>query len=423
MKILYRIIIYIYYFSVIITSIFNKKARLWLSGREGLFNILQRKVDILDRSNKRIWIHCASLGEFEQGRPVIEKIKQQYSDYIIILTFFSPSGYEVRKDYKYVDIVSYLPLDTSNNSKKFINIVKPDIVIFVKYEFWYNIISQIYKRNIPLFLISAKFRQDQLFFKKYGKHYRNILSMFTHIFVQDNNSAKLLNSFNIDNVTVSGDTRIDRVFTISNENKEIDIIRKWKNNNKVFICGSVWDRDIKIISQLVNSIDNPLIEYKYIIAPHEINNSQIINIKKSFRNKKTATFSEIQNDNNINADIIIIDCIGILNVLYKYADISYVGGGFNNGIHNTLEPAVYGLPIIFGPKYHKFNEAIELINNGAGFSVKNYSQLKEKLIFLSNDNNRNISAIKAKEYVISNIGATNIIINKIFFSSNLDQIP
>jgi len=247
--------------------------------------------------------------------------------------------------------------------------------------------------------------------------------MFTHIFVQDNNSAKLLNSFNIDNVTVSGDTRIDRVFTISNENKEIDIIRKWKNNNKVFICGSVWDRDIKIISQLVNSIDNPLIEYKYIIAPHEINNSQIINIKKSFRNKKTATFSEIQNDNNINADIIIIDCIGILNVLYKYADISYVGGGFNNGIHNTLEPAVYGLPIIFGPKYHKFNEAIELINNGAGFSVKNYSQLKEKLIFLSNDNNRNISAIKAKEYVISNIGATNIIINKIFFSSNLDQIP
>ncbi|MCB2197081.1 MAG: 3-deoxy-D-manno-octulosonic acid transferase [Bacteroidetes bacterium] len=406
---LYLLGIRIFQILVLLASPFNSKAKLWLKGRKTIFKSLKQNVD----SNEKIyWIHCASLGEFEQGRPLIEALKNAYPQYKILLTFYSPSGYEIRKNYEHADYVYYLPLDTPLNAKHFVEMVKPQAVFFVKYEFWYFFLREINKRNIPLYLVSGIFRKNQRFFKPNGIKSRKMLKWFTHFFVQNEESKELLQSINITNVSVAGDTRFDRVYDITQKAKSLPLIESFTKDEIVLIAGSSWKADEELLLKYFNESTH---QFKLIIAPHEIHKENITRIEKTISDsKKILKFSEANKTNIHKADVLIIDSIGILSSVYKYGNIAYIGGGFGKGIHNILEAATFGLPILFGPNYLKFKEAIELIKLKGAFTIKNYDELKSKLdSFLSNQERIKESGKISSKYVEQNRGATAHILNAI----------
>lgn len=376
-------------------SFVNKRAGLWIKGR--------KDAEKFHFKEKTIWMHCASLGEFEQGRPIIELLKIKYPHYPIVISFFSPSGYEIRKNYPLANKVIYLPLDTTTQAKKIINSINPAIVIWVKYEFWWNHLAELKRRNIPVILIAAIFRKSQPFFKWYGQSWRKGIKLFHFLFVQNIKSLELLNSININNAAIIGDTRFDRVKEIADTKTDIPFIKEFINGHKVIVAGSTWEADEKLFAATINNFEN----IKLIIVPHDIDPANIIRLKKNFN--KSLCYSEVINNNTIiqSINILILDSIGLLSTLYQYADIVYVGGGFGKGIHNILEPAVYGVPILFGPNHQKFAEATEMINRGGGFCIKNSIDFTSTVMTLLNNNEALFLAGKnSKDYVLSNLGAT-----------------
>jgi 3-deoxy-D-manno-octulosonic-acid transferase len=399
MEALYNIVIHAFTFFVKLVSPFNGKAGLWVNGRRDWYDNLKAKVNPDD---KYIWIHCASLGEFEQGRPVIEAIKRKFPRIKIILTFFSPSGYEIRKNYPMADIICYLPADTPGNAQKFISLINPVMVIFVKYEFWYNYISELAARKIQIYLISGIFRNDQHFFKWHGAFFRKILNKFTWFFVQDTNSYSLLESIGLRNITITGDTRFDRVVEIAATAKEIPVIEQFRGNEKLFMAGSSWRGDEEIIAKYINLYPDRM---KWVFAPHEIDKSNTDRIEKLL-DVKTVKFSAF-NKNDSDARVLIIDNIGMLSSAYRYASIAVVGGGFGKGIHNILEPACWGIPVLFGPRYHKFPEAHQLLETGGTRTFKDYSGFESIMNgFITDENSRKLSAEAAGKYVSEKAGAT-----------------
>ncbi|QKG79171.1 3-deoxy-D-manno-octulosonic acid transferase [Tenuifilum thalassicum] len=407
MVFLYNLSIRLYQLLVNFASLFNTKAKLFRIGRKNIWEKISKQID---PANPPIWIHCSSLGEFEQGRPVIEAIKQKDPNKKILLTFFSPSGYEVRKNYPGADYIFYLPLDTKRNAKRFINLINPQMAIFVKYEFWYHYLNVLKQRNISTYLVSGIFRSNQIFFKPYGKWYRNFLKAFSTFFVQNNTSKALLESIGYSNVVVTGDTRYDRVSKIASEAKDIPLVKIFAEGHKVLVAGSTWPKDEEIILPLAKEIP----DLKIIVVPHEIEESHIQEIiRKSPTPPVRFTDSDFNNAKESN--ILIVDTIGLLSSIYQYATVAYIGGGFGAGIHNTLEAAVYGVPVIFGPNYNKFQEAKDLIDKKAGFSIKSYNEFKNLLnSLLSHKNTYQLAANQAKELVNSGVGATQKIIELIF---------
>ncbi len=409
MTVFYLVGIKIYYLLIAIASMFNPKARFWIKGRKGIFRKLKQE---LNPNNNIAWFHCASLGEFEQGRPLIEAFKEKHKEYKILLTFFSPSGYEIRKNYEGADYIFYLPLDTPKNAKRFINIVNPSVVFFIKYEFWYFFIKEIGKREIPLYLVSGIFRKNQRFFKKYALRSKKMLSFFKHFFVQNEESANLLKNIHINNVSITGDTRFDRVYTIAKNSKDLPLIERFKGDNKLLIAGSTWKPDEDLIVRYLNESKSNI---KVIIAPHEIHPENIARIIRSINsNFNILKYSEAHKENILNAQVLIIDNIGLLSSLYKYGDMAYIGGGFGKGIHNTLEAATFGMPLFFGPNYLKFKEAVDMINAGGAYSIAEYDKLKEKIDFFISHPDEIIHAGKVtSDYVENKQGATLKILNVI----------
>lgn len=406
MKLIYNLGILIYVLTARLVSPFNSKARLWSRGRNGWETSLREKVK---REDINIWVHCASLGEFEQGRPVIEGIKKTRPECKIILSFFSPSGYEVRKNYSLADYICYLPADTPGNARKFISLVNPAAAIFVKYEFWENYTLIIKENKVPLYLISGIFRSSQHFFKWYGRFFRKMLLRFSHIFVQDLKSAELLKSIGIENVSVTGDTRFDRVIQIADSAKTISQIELFRGKEKLFLAGSSWKKDEEIIARYINMHPEKM---KWLFAPHEVDNSNIDRLEKLFT-PKVVRFSEFT-EHLPEARVMIIDNIGMLSSAYRYAYIAAIGGGFGKGIHNVLEAACWGIPVIFGPNYGKFREAVDLIKCGGAKSFtcfENFSMVFDN--WLSDQNEYLKSAENASRYVRENAGATDKILSKI----------
>lgn len=405
MIVLYNLGIRVYFVLVLIASLFNKKAKLWLKGRRKLFRTLRASIDT---NSRNAWFHASSLGEFEQGRPIMEALKTEFPDVKIVLTFFSPSGYEIRKNYTGADHICYLPLDTRRNARRFLKIVKPTWVFFIKYEFWYHFLSESKKSGCQLLLVSGIFRREQLFFKSYGTWYRKMLLQFTHLFVQNRESAELLNQIGIANHTVAGDSRFDRVVQIASQSKTIAEAEAFAKESLVMVCGSTWEPDEEnLMKYLETAPDN----FKLIIAPHEIHKAHIDSLKQKI-NLPYVLFSEASSGDLQQARVLIIDNIGILSSIYKYGQIAYIGGGFGAGIHNTLEAAVYGVPVLFGPKYQKFQEAKDLVAVQGGFSYSREEELKSLLDKLLNDTTfLSNSGMAAGNYVDSMKGATRIILN------------
>ncbi len=358
MKLIYNLGILLFTALTYLVSPFNSKASLLIKGRKGWADRIKKSIKPGDAS---VWIHCASLGEFEQGRPIIEAIKKEMPEIKVVLTFFSPSGYEIRKNYPLADCIIYLPPDTSRNALNLLKLVNPEFVIFVKYEFWNNYISAIHNNNIPLYLISSIFRPEQHFFKWYGSFFRNMLKKFTRIFVQDKLSFVLLSGIGLENVSLAGDTRFDRVVQIAATAREIPQLEQFRGSEKLFLAGSSWKQDEEIIARYINSFPDKM---KWVFAPHEIDKQNIDRLEKLFK-VRTVRFSEF-NEESSGARVLIIDNIGMLSSAYKYAYIAAIGGGFGKGIHNILEPACWGIPVMFGPHHKKFKEAVDLIKeNGA----------------------------------------------------------
>jgi 3-deoxy-D-manno-octulosonic-acid transferase len=408
MNLLYNIAIYLYSFAIKIAALFNKKANLWVRGRKNLFKDIKTKIK---SGEQLIWFHASSLGEFEQGRPVMEEIKKKFPEKKILLTFFSPSGYEIRKNYEGADYIFYLPADTKRNASEFIRLVKPEMVFFIKYEFWFNYIDSLFKNNIPMYFFSVIFRKEQHFFKWYGGWFRKKLRKINWFFVQNNDSLKLLKNINIDNTSVCGDTRFDRVFEVTRNRKSFPLIEKFCEANNIILAGSTWPADEEILSQYIKASGH---DVKFIIAPHETDLEHIESLIKKL-NLPTLKYSEISETTVFDKKVLIIDCVGILLHLYQYASFAYIGGGFGKSIHNILEAATFGKPVIFGPNYGKFQEAIDLINIGGAFTINNYNDFKgiaDKLLL--DDQYLNARSKVCSDYVKSNLGATEIILNKIF---------
>jgi 3-deoxy-D-manno-octulosonic-acid transferase len=402
---LYNFSIYTYYILIKIAALFgNDKAKLWLNGRKDIFENVRAA---LKPAQKRIWVHASSLGEFEQGRPVIEKLKELRPDYKIVLTFFSPSGYEIRKDYKGADYIFYLPLDTRENAERFLDLVQPEKVIFIKYEFWYNYLTTLKLRSIPLYLVSANFRKDQHFFKWYGGWFRKLLHNFEHIFVQNERSANLLKGIDISNITIAGDTRFDRVYSIATSSRELPEVKNFVDSSFCIIAGSTWEPDEDLLIKYFNETSHQI---KMIVAPHEIKDAAIDRIIQKL-NKKAVRYSQLQNAGD--ADVLIIDNIGMLSSLYRYGRIAYIGGGFGKGIHNILEAATFGLPVLFGPNYQKFQEAVDLAKAGGAFPISDYFTMKSALDNLIEDNVKTINCSEiSRQFIKNNLGATDIILQE-----------
>jgi 3-deoxy-D-manno-octulosonic-acid transferase len=405
---LYNLIVVFADFLIKILVLFSPKLKLFVDGRKVVFDTIASKVKSTD---KTIWFHAASLGEYEQGLPVMEQIKLKFPNHKIILTFFSPSGFEVRKNNTVADVTVYLPLDTNRNAKKFVELVHPDMVFFIKYEYWPNYLNALKTLAIPTYLISGIFREKQLFFKWYGGFYRKALDTFEHFFVQNSHSKELLLQLGKSNVTVSGDTRFDRVATILEKDNKLDFITEFKNDTLTIVVGSCWPKDESLLVDFINSTVHKV---KFILAPHNIKAEQIQELKQSIT-KKTVLFTEKENENLAKFDVFIIDTIGVLTKIYSEADIAYVGGGFGNpGVHNILEPATFGVPIVIGPNFSHFAEATALVGIGGCISISNASDLKdifENLI-------HNVAIREEKGHICStfvqmNIGATAQIIKYI----------
>lgn len=406
MKTLYNIAMGCYHLGIAAVAPWNKKAQLWRDGRKNLFERLRAAVD---SSAPIVWVHVASLGEFEQGRPIIEKIKAERPEYKILLTFFSPSGYEIRKNYQGADYIFYLPLDTPSNARQFLDIVKPQMAVFVKYEYWLNLLAELKKRQIPTYIVSAIFRRDSIFFRSTGKMWREALKSFDMLFVQDENSKNLLAELGHQNVVVAGDTRFDRVAQIAAAAKKIEVIEQFKGDSRLFVAGSSWGADEDLIVRLAN--ENPTI--KFVVAPHEMEEARMAKIEQNTTGG-AVRYTKIEGDIT-DKQILILDTMGMLSSVYGYADFSYIGGGFGVGIHNTLEAATFGLPIAFGPNYHKFKEARDMIALGGATSITNYEELEKWFSPLRDDANHLAAVSKiSKDYTAQNQGATDLFFNHVF---------
>jgi 3-deoxy-D-manno-octulosonic-acid transferase len=413
MDFLYDIAIRIYVLMIRLAALFKPKAWLWVKGRK---NILERIKKALDDAqvdpNKHpiAWFHCASLGEFEQGRPVIEAYRYKFPDHKIFLTFFSPSGYEVRKAYLGADFIFYLPADISRQVRKFLALVNPRVAIFIKYEFWFNYLRHLRQAGIPTYVISANFRPDQHFFKWYGDWSRTALEHLTHLFVQNESSLELLSFIGINNVTVSGDTRFDRVMDIAAHAQRFPLVEVFAAGSQLFVAGSTWPADEELIFKLIKKQGS---NFKLIIAPHETHPARINAILAMFGND-VVRYSDASEANLSSVKVLVIDSIGMLSALYRYASVAYIGGGFGTGIHNILEAATFGKPVIFGPIYSKFIEARELLELGAAFSIKNEEELNTAAVLLFSDNDTySLAAQQAGDYVKARAGATRIIMRKL----------
>jgi 3-deoxy-D-manno-octulosonic-acid transferase len=402
---LYNIGIQLYGLAVRLFSLFNKKASFFIKGRKDIFQNIKKTIDPADRP---VWFHFASLGEFEQGRPVLEKLRNRFPDKKIVITFFSPSGYEIRKNYALASGIFYLPLDTASNAKKIIEAFNPEIAIFTKYEYWYHYFKILNQRHIPLFIISGIFRPDQIFFKWYGSFNRKILSFVNHFFVQNEESVQLLKTIGINRVSLSGDTRFDRVAENAMAAKKIALVSDFCGNSPVLIAGSTWPEDERLIYGLTKL--HP--DWKFILAPHEIDQSHIKAIQTLF--PEAVTYSKLRDEVPVDFSAnqtLVIDNIGMLSALYAYGRIAYIGGGFGVGIHNTLEAAAYGIPVIFGPKYDKFQEAKDLVALGAAQSIENQTMINNA--FETFQNSQESAGAIAKKYVADKKGATDQIISYI----------
>lgn len=374
---MYNFVIYIYLFAVKLVSLFNPKVKLMVKGHSEVFDILKSKIE---KDKKYIWFHAASLGEFEQGRPLMERIRRQYPEYKILLTFFSPSGYEVRKNYQGADVICYLPFDTPRNARRFVKLANPCMAFFIKYEFWQNYLKNLQKHHVPTYSVSSIFRKNQVFFRWYGGKYFKVLTRFTHLFVQNEVSKELLASLNIRNVDVVGDTRFDRVIEIFEQAKQLPLVEQFKKNSMVMVAGSSWQPDEDIFIRYFN--EHP--EMKLIIAPHVIGESHLTEIIGKLK-RPYVRYTQATPENVEQADCLIIDCFGLLSSIYRYGEIAYVGGGFGVGIHNVLEAAVYGIPVLFGPNNQRFQEARQLLETKGCFEIHNYEEFKEKMDRLMTD--------------------------------------
>jgi len=406
----YNIFLLLYRAGIGIATLWNKKAKLWVAGRKNIFDRLE--AELRAPNSKLVWFHCSSLGEFEQGRPVMENLRKHLAsgETKFLLTFFSPSGFEIRKDYKGADWVFYLPLDSKANAKRFFDIVHPSLVVFVKYDYWYYYLTECKKRNIPLLLVSGIFRRDQPFFKWYGNLHHKMLNCFTHFFVQDKESNDLLKSININDITIAGDTRFDRVSEIAENFTPVEEIEKFSGSSQVLVAGSTWPDDEKMIKDAITNFP----DLKIIIAPHEIHKEHISQLSSIFPDAVFHSQLITQSSSPINSNILIIDNIGMLSRLYHYTTIAYIGGGFNKGIHNTLEAAVYGKPVLFGPNYKKFKEAIGLIESGGAVCVNSSTELTLQLKkLLTNKEVLETSSKNSFDFVKQNKGATEKILHYI----------
>jgi len=403
---IYNLTVRLYSFVIFAASIKKTKARQWVEGRKDWKKTLIKKVAAL-KSEKRVWVHCASYGEFEQGRPLIEAIKKQHPDYAIVLTFFSPSGYEAFKDWKGADLICYLPLDTKSNARDFIGIVNPKTVLFIKYEFWVNFLVQLKKLTIPTFLVSAVFKPHHPFFKWYGGLFRRSLKTFTELFIQDEGSAALLDGLGIKNYEICGDTRFDRVVEIRKDFRPIPFFEEFCRNKKVIIAGSTWPKDEELLIDVFRKINDP--DLILIFAPHHVDDKNIQNIEQTL-NKNNLPYLLYSDQNpDLSKNILIVNAMGVLNQLYHYADVTYIGGGFNSGIHNCLEPAVFLKPVIFygGDDYHKYNEAVDLLKMKAAKNVSNVMDAEKAIRFFL-DNPSALKEVESKlaDYFEKNSGTT-----------------
>ena len=398
---MYNIVIYIYLIGVAIASCFNKKVKKMWAGERQALKVLREKVD---PNARYIWFHAASLGEFEQGRPLMEYLRKTHPEYKILLTFFSPSGYEVRKTYEGADIICYLPLDTIRNARRFLRAIKPVMAFFIKYEFWYNYLHILQHRGVPTYSVSSIFRPDQIFFQWYGKGYGRVLKCFTHFFVQNIESKNLLAKLDIHDVEVVGDTRFDRVLQIKEASKQLPIVEKFtENTSKVFIAGSSWLPDEEVFLKYFNLHK----DWKLIVAPHVIGEDHLAQIFELLKGRRVVRYTEATEENVKDAEVLIIDCFGLLSSIYHYGTISYVGGGFGVGIHNVLEAAVWDIPVIFGPNNKRFQEAQGLIMAGGGFEINDYQSFRDLMMrFETDEMFLQTSKKHAGEFVKGRAGAT-----------------
>ena len=405
MRILYDLGIRLYYLLILLAFPFNVKARQWIRGRKGLMKKIESTID---PALPLIWFHCSSLGEFEQGRPLIESIHKRDPGRNILLTFYSPSGYEIRKDYPGADFVFYLPLDTRRNARRFLRVLNIEKAYFIKYEFWYHLLTRMKAQNIPAYLVSGIFRKEQVFFRPWGKWFRKILVCFDHLFVQQQSSLDLLERIGIQNISLAGDTRFDRVHAIVHGIKKDPRFAAFAGSTPTIIAGSTWPQDEELLVRFINQTDRPI---KWIIAPHEIHESGINRLTGQL-NKKYQRYTSLTDSDLPQTIVIIIDTIGILSSLYQYGKVAYIGGGFGKGIHNTLEAATFGLPVIFGPRYQKFQEAVELVATQAAYPVHDYASFDAILSNLLDDRHfLNTSGESARKLVLDNLGATEQILD------------
>ena len=411
---IYNLIIYLYLLGVAVYSRFNEKVRKMWRGEREAFRILREKVD---PNAKYVWFHAASLGEFEQGRPLMERLRKDHPEYKILLTFFSPSGYEVRKNYEGADIICYLPLDTITNARRFLRTVRPVMAFFIKYEFWYNYLHILKHRNIPVYSVSSIFRPEQVFFKWYGRQYGRVLKCFTHFFVQNEISKDLLEKIHITNVTVVGDTRFDRVLQIKEAAKYLPVVETFKQDAQVFVAGSSWPPDEAIFIPYFNK--HP--EWKMIIAPHVIGDDHLRQIEKLLEGRKVMRYSSLTEADLPSkkaelqaADVLIIDCFGLLSSIYHYGEIAYVGGGFGVGIHNVLEAAVWDVPVFFGPNNQRFQEAQGLKAAGGGFDFETAEAFTRQMdVFLTDAEQLRIAGVQAGKFVQGLAGATEKVLSSV----------
>lgn len=405
---LYNFGLLLYVWAIRLVAPRHRKAHLWLEGRKDLFRRMRESIDPTARI---VWIHVASLGEFEQGRPIIEQIRKTHPEYKILLTFFSPSGYEIRKDYKGADYIFYLPIDTPRNARRFLDAAHPEVAIFVKYEYWLNLLRELRRRKTRTYVVSAIFRRNSVFFRPYGGMWRQALESFDVMFVQNEESKKLLATIGFDNVLVAGDTRFDRVAQIARAAKHVDVVERFKGDGRLFVAGSTWGPDEELLIQLMN--DNP--DVKFLIAPHEMDETRIARLIEETRGGALRYTQCTSRTGYGTRQLLILDTVGLLSSVYAYATWSYIGGGFGVGIHNTLEAATFGLPIAFGPNYQKFKEARDLVTLGAARSVSSYEELRTWFIPLR-DNEEFLQKTSriSKDYTTRHQGATNIIVKTIF---------
>ena len=411
---IYNLIIYLYLYGVAVYSLFNQKVRKMWRGERAAFSVLKEKVD---PEAKYVWFHAASLGEFEQGRPLMEKLRSEHPEYKILLTFFSPSGYEVRKDYKGADIICYLPLDTPINAIRFLRAVRPVMAFFIKYEFWYNYLHILKHRHVPVYSVSSIFRPDQVFFKWYGRQYGRVLNCFTHFFVQNEQSRELLAKIGITCVTVAGDTRFDRVLQIKEQAKQLPVVESLipspsptGEGSKVFVAGSSWPPDEDIFIRYFR--EHP--EWKLIIAPHVISEEHLQQIEKKLEGLKGIRYTQAEKLGAANSQFLIVDCFGLLSSIYRYGTVTYIGGGFGVGIHNTVEAAVWGVPVLFGPNNQKFREAQALKASGGGIEIHDYEEFARTMDrFSAEPDFLKEQGAKAGQFVKGQAGATQIVLGAV----------